>query len=207
VDMNGNVWLGNKPGGTIGVRMYEDGAFLSLPIIYDTSNSGLINNDVQDIAVSTDYLWFLTPSGISRFDGGTGWQSYSSRQEAVEGNYAEIMATINENSLWTIDEHNVWIEDNGVYKRFDGIRWTDYLDLIIAAESNYQNILTTRYLSEFWRVDSKDSIWVNIPGGAVKYDGIAWTTYYPPEEGGLKAVDLSDNKWFGGFGIWRYTGD
>ena len=74
-------------------------------------------------------------------------------------------------------------------------------------ESNYQDILTTRYLSEFWKIDGRDNIWVNIPGGSVKYDGITWTTYYPPEEVGVNAVDLSNNKWFGGFGIWRYTGD
>ncbi|UCD84585.1 MAG: hypothetical protein JSU92_15160 [Deltaproteobacteria bacterium] len=207
VDMNGNVWLGTIAGLKLGVRKYIDGDYIGLPIFYNTSNSGLIDDEVFDIAVSTDYLWFLTPIGISRFDGVTGWVSYSTRQEAIEGNYAEIMTTINENTLWTVDNNNVWIEVGGEYKKYNGSGWTIYPDIIAAVEGDYTDLLSTKYLSEFWKIDGKDNIWVNVPGGAVKYDGIAWTTYYPPEEGGLKVIDLNDNKWFGGFGIWRYTVD
>lgn len=206
-DTNGNIWTNSSDRGVIECEGADWFNCAFSPIFYNTANSGLIDNNVQDIVGSNNFVWFLTPSGISRFGPGTLWVSYLDREQAIESNYSEILTTNRKNSLWTVDNNNVWIEVGGEYKKYNSSGWTIYPDIIAGIESDYTYIVSTKYVSEFWKIDEKDNIWVNLTGGSIKYDGVAWTTYYPPEEGGVKAIDLSNNKWFGGFGIWRYTGD
>jgi|GEM_PF-6879870 len=80
-------------------------------ITYNTDNSGLAYNNVSAIAIdSAGQLWFgyrdypspwASWCGVSKFDGAA-WTTYATTKAAIEANYSDILTTIDENSMWTV---------------------------------------------------------------------------------------------------------
>jgi ligand-binding sensor domain-containing protein len=85
---------------------------------YNTSNSGLVYNRVNAIAIdATGNKWFGTWRGVSKFDG-TNWTTYNTSNSGLAVNGVMAIAVDDSNNKW----FGTW---RGV-SRFDGMNWTTY---------------------------------------------------------------------------------
>jgi hypothetical protein len=134
VDPAGKRWFGTNKGVLV---LSADGTTW-------LTYTGNLLNFVGDIAFdSTGNTWFVSLyNTVTRFDGHT-WTYYNSREEAIQANYAAIMASFNRNrvnpaywnGLWAIEpDGGVWIirsYPNGGGSVgvgfYDGNAWTIYL--------------------------------------------------------------------------------
>ena len=173
-DTEGNIWLGTLSGA---VKILEDTLY-----IYNT-DSGLINNNVYDIEIGTDALWFITMGGVSKWSGGQ-WTSYTTAQGLGSNmNFCSLLD--NSGKLW------VGSLDNGV-SRFDGALWTQY---------NTGNGFLNNSVWDIYE-DLEGNIWFGTGGGVTKYDGSTWENItkadgLPTDTIRAIAQDDYGNMWFG----------
>ncbi len=103
-DRRGNIWFGSHDNGVS--RLDSNGNFTG----FNSNNSGLISNDVRDIAVEgSSRIWFLTPQGVSTFDG-QNWMSYTSRNSPLGNLNPSVMAVDRFGSKW------IGTETGGVFR-------------------------------------------------------------------------------------------
>ena len=132
IDGEGNKWFGTDPhywhiGG--GVSTFDGNTWTT----YRAENSGLAYNNVQAIAIgSQGHKWFgVSDDGtleekVSKFDGTT-WVTYPMIKAAIEADYDDILATLNENSMWTIEPPDkIWTTEGDGVSVFDGTTWVTY---------------------------------------------------------------------------------
>ncbi|HQH18647.1 MAG TPA: two-component regulator propeller domain-containing protein, partial [Bacteroidales bacterium] len=161
---------------------------------YTTSN-GLVNNNIQAIAIDAQgNKWFGTEGGVSKFDG-TNWTTYTTANGL----------TFNSVSAIAIDSQgNKWFGTlGGGISKFDGANWTTYKTANGLANNSVTAIA----------IDAQGNKWFGTEGGVSKFNGTNWTTYTTAN--GLTnnlvqaiAIDAKGNKWFGtlGGGISKFDG-
>lgn len=175
VDGSGNVWVGTRPDvtefGSFGGGLARfDGASWT---IYNTDNSGLTSNDIQAIVINeAGQIWIQAGyepwNGINRFDGAT-WTTYPTIKAAIEADYEDILTTINENSLWTIEPPNkIWTTEGDGLSVFDGASWSTHTTLDSGPISNGVWTMT---------IDGVGQLWIATGSGVSTFDGNIWTHY------------------------------
>ena len=191
---------------------------------YTTSNSGLVGNQVNTIAIDAQGTkWFGTGyDGVSKFDG-INWTTYT---ESNSGLVSNSVYTI------TIDaQGNKWFGTWGGVSKFDGTNWTSYTFVNSGLVENTVTAIAIDYQDNKWfgtmgggvskfdgtnwttytdvnsglcgmsirsiEIDALNKIWFGVWGGVSKLDNSNWTTYLNGEQVGPIAIDAQDNKWVG----------
>lgn len=137
--------------------------------IYDTSNSGLIDNDLWAVVVDHDgNKWLGTLKyGLVKFDGDT-FTVFNKENSAIKGDCVT--------TLFVDSKGNLWAEysrpEEGVVK-FDGENWTVFTAVSLGVES-----IDVRDIREA----SDGAIWFAFPGKAVIYKDGTWSTMKIPYE-------------------------
>jgi hypothetical protein len=167
VDPQGNRWFGTSDG----VRV----------LLADNVTWVIYSSDLIEFATDIAFdemgnTWFARNDEVTRFNGDS-WLHYGSREEAIENNFAAIMASIDSDQvnphvlpgLWIVEEPaGVWIirplSDGGGVGFYDGQTWTIYNQEDSALGSN-----DVRGIA----IDQQSNIWIGTRAGL------------PPAEGGL----------------------
>lgn len=91
-DANNNIWMGTYNG-----LIKYDGMTWTL---YDTSNSGILYNDIRGMAFDSDNNLWLVNGALIKFDG-TNWTYYNSTNSPLpSGFYGEDLYIDNSNRFW-----------------------------------------------------------------------------------------------------------
>ncbi len=142
-DRQGNLWFGSSSQGAS--RLDRQGGWLQ----FTSSNSGLISNRVMRIVEeSPGRLWFLTPDGVSVFDG-RNWMSYTGRNSPLGGFAATSLVIDGSGSKW------IGTNGAGLLKLDSFGRWTDYTTAA-GLPDNRIDALT---------VDDRGVLWIATPAG------------------------------------------
>ncbi|MDD2890298.1 MAG: C10 family peptidase [bacterium] len=128
-------------------------------VVYDTSNSGLPNNDVNTIAIAGVTKWIGTwGSGVAKFDDST-WTVYDTSNSELPFDYINTIG---------ITGPIKWIGTNGEgLAKFDDTHWTIY---------NWTNSdFPNDYVYAF--ALGTTVVWFATSYGVAKFDGTNWTSY------------------------------
>lgn len=199
-----------------------------------TTNNGLVNNDINAIAIDRQgNKWFGTDYGVSKFDG-TNWITIKKENGLVDNDV---------NCITTDKQGNIWFGTYFGVSKFDGATWTSFkksnglIDnnvLCITFDSLGNTWFGTNYgISKFngttWTnyskndglvdnsvtcitIDAKGNKWIGTMHGVSKFDDTSWKSYTNAD--GLVnnwvhciAIDKNENLWFGtNNGIAKYDG-
>ncbi|MFH0864797.1 MAG: two-component regulator propeller domain-containing protein, partial [Bacteroidota bacterium] len=161
-----------------------------------TTADGLVNNDVQAIAIDAQgNKWFGTyGGGVSKFDG-INWTTYTT----VDG-----LASDDVRAIATDAQGNMWFGTYfGGVTKFDGANWITYT----TADGLGGNYVTSI------AIDAQGNKWFGTNNGVSRFDGTNWTTYTTADGLGDNnvtslAIDFQGNKWVGSYnaGISRFDG-
>lgn len=143
-DHQGNLWFGTHDQGVS--RLDRQGAWMS----FTSSNSALIGNRViRIVEEKPGRLWFLTPDGISVFDG-LNWMSYGGRNSPLGRSQATSLAIDRNGNKW------IGTDGSGLFK-LDGFgRWTEYTTTNTRLPDNRIASLT---------IDDRATLWLATPAG------------------------------------------
>jgi len=163
-----------------------------------TAGYGLIDNDIETIAIDQDSSkWFGTWSGVSHFDGTT-WTTYDTSSSGLADNWVMSIAVDSAGSKW----FGTW---SGV-SHFNGTTWTTYNTSNSGLASDYVTVIV---------IDNVGGKWFGTGAFGVSYfDGTLWRTYDTSNSGLADdrvmsiAVDRDGSKWFGtnGGGVSHFDG-
>jgi ligand-binding sensor domain-containing protein len=187
-DMQGNKWIGMLPHWN--GSAFVGGGFAKFDgtiwTVYNTSNSGLPDNNVTSIAIDdSGNKWIATEGGLAKFDG-TNWTVYTTSNSGLPSNYLT--------SILIDGSGNKWIGTSSGLAKFDGTNWTTYTTSNSGLPGNY---LTSIF------IDGSGNKWIGTSSGLAKFDGTNWTTYTTSNSGlpsnytSSIAIDSSGNKWIG----------
>ncbi len=180
--------------------------------LYNTSNSGLPDNDVTSIVIDiSGNKWIGTNSnGLIKFDG-TKWTVYNTSNSGLPNNNVQSISIDGSGNKWIgtsdyydMTEH-IWVRGGGLAK-FDGINWAVYTESNSDLPSNsVQSIAIdgsgNKWIGTSTYHDEIEHIWKE--GGLAKFDGINWTVYDTSNSGLPEnnvqsiAIDGLGNKWIG----------
>ncbi len=189
-----NMWFGT----TRGVSVFDGENWTT----YNTSNSDLVSNRVNAIAIDQEgNKWFGTTGGVSKLDdGGTphnksddAWTTYTTSNSGLVFNKVSAIAVDQAGNIW----FGTRLSDGYGYgvSKFDGVNWTTYNTANGALKSDSINAIA---------VDNSGSVWIGTYNGVIKFDGVTWTIYNTSNSGLASnyvqsiAVDSANEKWFGG---------
>jgi ligand-binding sensor domain-containing protein len=155
-----------------------------------TTTNGLVNNNVNSIAIDAQGIkWFGTGGGISKFNGTT-WVTYNSLN-GISNNVSAI----------AIDkQNNYWFgTQGGGISRYDGTNWTLF-DTKTSSDLGNINAIT---------IDNQGNKWFGNMVGCAEYDGVSWRHDIPFNNSYniiSVAFDSQGNKWFGTFqsGVFKF---
>ena len=193
VDEENNVWFGTRKG-----VVKFDGINW---VIYNTSNSELVNNNITAI-IEDIYgnIWIGTSGGgVSKFDG-TNWITYNTSNSGLASNYVPAIAED--------QDGNIWFGTNSGVSKFDDTTWTAYNTSSSGLAHNQINSIA---------IDQDGNLWFGTNyGGVSKFDGTNWTTYDTSNSGLADnhvrptVIDQDGNLWFGfatsGHGVSKFDG-
>jgi ligand-binding sensor domain-containing protein len=122
VDLQNNKWFG----GTLsGVYMFNGNRWT----VYDTTNSGLLDNYVHAIVVDAKgHKWFGTAKGVSKFDGTT-WTNYTTANSGLVCNETYSIAEDPQGNMWFGTVLGV--------SKWDGVQWRTYTTLNSSLGENF----------------------------------------------------------------------
>ncbi len=143
-DTGGNVWFGSNNKGVSWLD--RDGNWVH----FSSANSGLIGDQVRDIVEELpNKLWFVTPNGLSVFDG-QNWMSYTSRNSPL-GSFIPTKMIIDSSG-------NKWIgtENGGIFKLDSFGMWTHFHQGNTGLPGN---------MIEDLEVDKRGTIWIATSAG------------------------------------------
>lgn len=170
IDTNNIAWLGTLGGGLVS---YDGNSWTT----YDTSNSGLTSNYINDIIIDrSNTKWIATNGGISGFDGET-WTTYDTSDGI--NHPVEAIAIDSSGRLWcgTL---------GGGMMMYDGHTWT-----------SYNSGSAPSFIHEI-AIDHRGTIWTD--GCSFRPPNnwnCGWFDGFYVEEVPCVAVDKYNNKWFG----------
>jgi len=143
-DHQGNLWFGSANQGAS--RLDRQGNWMR----FTSANSGLIGNRVMRIVEeSPGRIWFLTPNGVSVFDGAS-WMSYTGRNSPL-GRCAATALVIDASG-------NKWVGTDGAgLLKLDAFsRWTEHTTVDTPLPDNRIEALT---------LDDHGRLWIATPAG------------------------------------------
>jgi hypothetical protein len=167
-------------------------------IIYNTSNSGLPDNDVRAIAIDGQgNKWIGTTDGLAKFDD-VNWTVYNTSNSGLPNNDVFAIAIDGQGNKW------IGTYGGGVAK-FDGSSWTVYNTSNSGLTSNYVYAIA---------IDGQGNKWIGTSRGLAKFDDVSWTVYNTSNSGLpgnwvlAIAIDGGGNKWIGtgGGGLAKFDG-
>ncbi len=144
-DTSGNKWIGTQSG----LLKFDDTTWT----LYDTSNSGLVAQNIRSIAVDdSNNIWVGTATGgLAKFNGVT-WAIYDTSNSGIPlgGVYAI-----------TIDvSNNMWLGTSAGMARYDGTNWAVYDNLNSPLPANYVGRIS---------IDANHNKWLATSGGIAIY--------------------------------------
>lgn len=152
IDPSGNKWIGFTGKGAAkfdGINWTN----------YDTLNSGIAANYVNDIAFGPlNIIWFATRKGLSRFDGNS-WTTYKTSNSGLPND--TVTALFVDNSI-------VWIGTSNGFAKFDGNTWVSYS---VSNSGLINNNITCI------NKDQSNTIWVGTVAGLTTLSGTSWISY------------------------------
>jgi hypothetical protein len=181
IDASNNKWVSTYAGG---LAKFDDNNWT----VYNTSNSGIGDNDVYAVAIdASNTKWLATyGGGLVKFDG-INWTTYNTGLPSI---YTYDVVIDGSNSKWVATTGGVGV--------FDGSNWTNY------TTSNSQ--LPNNYVYSI-KIDNDGNKWIATWGGGLaKFDGTNWTVYNTSNSGiasnNLRnvVIDASGNKWIAAYG-------
>ncbi len=190
-------------------------------VVYNTSNSGIPHNVVEDITFdASGNIWVATYGGVGKFDGAN-WTAYTTANSILPSNVCYSIKA---------DADTIWIGSVYGLIKFDGTNWTSYpygYVVSMAFEENgtkwfggYQTGLV-KYDGSTWtrydasnsdltdstyysiNIDSVNNKWFATPEGVFKFDDIDWTQFtignsdIPGNIIVALSIDANDTKWIG----------
>jgi len=184
IDGAGNRWFGGD-GGLSKLDSAEHWTH------YNVLNSGLLSNSIVGIAVGTGgdiWVRYSLLDNISRLRADGTWETYPSREMAVQQAFAAVKETLNASDLWTVAGEEVWIG----YEAYDGTQWYDRRP----EDSYWQAPITIT-------ADSKDQVWALEGSRVWRWDQQSWSVYnvniYWSGSLSALAVGPDDQIWVGGY--------
>jgi ligand-binding sensor domain-containing protein len=178
-DRSGNKWIGT--GG--GITKFDGMNWMS----YNTSNSGLPNNEVRSIVIDgSGNKWIGTNGGgVARFDG-TIWTVYNTSNSGLPSNSVSSIVVDGSGNKW------IGTYESGIVK-FDGTNWVVYNTSNSGLPENFVLSIV---------IDRAGNKWIGTYGGGTgKFDGTNWVIYnrsnsgLPDNDVCSIAIDALGNKW------------
>jgi ligand-binding sensor domain-containing protein len=154
-------------------------------IVYNTTNSGLTDNDIRSLDIDNNgQVWIGSINkAIFTFDGTT-WNHYNSANSYVYDNYILSISTDTANNRWIGSR-------SGGLCMYDGTNWHLY-------DTDHSGIPSDKVSD----IQFEGSIvWVATQKGLAKFDRTNWTVYntsnsgMPGDEVRGVAIDKQGNKW------------
>jgi ligand-binding sensor domain-containing protein len=190
MDSYGNLWLGLCKG----VCCYNGNEWISL-----NNSENIMNECVIDLKLdSNNYIWAGTSDkGVSFYDG-TSWTTYT-KNDGLPSDYILSIAIDQDNNVWC-GTYDYYYGDDYQYKYstgvsyYNGDEWIQYNSMNAAQQfSSYVNAIA---------VDNQGIVWFGTESGAVRYDGISWTSFttgdgLPSNEINTIAIGPDNSIWFG----------
>ena len=172
-DNQNNIWAGGLFGGLI--KIENDSVK-----IFDSSNSLLPSNRVNDIEIDDQIVWIVTDSGVV----------YLNQNELID--FSDALPGITDSKIREIEidsEHNIWIvSDNRYLSKFDGKEWASF------ELGQFAGVVTDM------GIDSKNNIWISSWAGFGVYNGSEFISFENTIKiGSVYSLTISkDNKiWLG----------
>ena len=176
IDALGNKWISTL---NTGVYKFDNTNWIT----YDTSNSGIASNRVNDVAFEGSVAWFATQNGISRFDGNT-WLNYNVENSGLPGDTVLCIY---------IDNSDIWVGTNKGLALFNGNVWTIHNTLNSGLINNSVVCINK---------DINGDIWVGTSMGLSVKSGNTWLNYnitnsnIPQDQ--INVIYIDNNaKWIG----------
>ena len=163
---------------------------------YNTANSGLPANRVDDIAFDSEgNKWIGTSNGLAKFDG-EDWEVFSTTNSLLPSEHITAVEVDNNNVVWA----GTW---NGLAS-FDGTSWTAY---------NVENSGLIKTSINALKFDTAGNLWVGYSFfGVAKFDGLT-AIYYNNETTSYNITEVMDidfdssgNLWLGGVYLHKFDG-
>jgi len=167
-------------------------------VVYDTTNSGLSDDQINAIAFDgSGTKWFGTLNeGLISFDGTT-WEVYNESNSGLPDDHVRLIAIDNEGVIWTGPYHRGPFNSlfpGGVYS-YDGSNWTVYDSSNSGLPDNCVNSIAIEASGTKW--------FATMDGSLSSFDGTNWTVYDTSNSGlpftviSSIAIDGNDDKWLG----------
>jgi hypothetical protein len=138
-----------------------------------TTEDGLADNDVYDVAVGPDGAkWFATSRGVSRLSAGGNWMTY--REDGLASDYVQAVAVDGENNKWFATPNGVSLlsaeGDWTTYSMDDGLPADSVSAIAVDAYNNVWVGVRRRYVYGYGYVGSDALVVRSAEDGT-------WTTY------------------------------
>ncbi len=165
---------------------------------YTSENSGLIDNNINDVHIADNVLWAGSQfMGVWKYDGTT-WTNYNTGNSDLLGDIILSVSSDSQGDLWfgTSGWSGPGGQD-GALSRFDGSTWTNYY-------LNNSGLIDDDGLQVF--VDNADTVWIGTEEGISKFYGSTWTDYHTGNSGLIEnhvqaiAFDELSGKWIATMG-------
>lgn len=165
-------------------------------IVYNTTNSGLPNNQVQAIAVDKKGVrWIGTANGLASFDGRT-WTIYKKENSPLPSSMIRTLA---------IDNHDkVWVGTDRGLAVFDGNHWTVY--------NSHNTVFPNEAITTVLCDKKRGNVWIGTEKGLVKFDGSQWIRFDDGNSSLINdhvysvAVEEQGTVWVGTFDHFQFAG-
>jgi hypothetical protein len=109
--------------------------------VFNTANSGIADNVVNDIAFDTNgNSWFATRNGVSKFNGSS-WISYRTANSGLPNDTTNCIFS---------EGVNIWIGTKNGLAKFNGTSWSIYNTGNSGLISNYITAINLRSNGELW---------------------------------------------------------
>ncbi len=170
-----DYWFGTSGTGVVHYRVDT-----KVTTIYDTHNSALLHDVINDIAIAPNGdVWVATNRGASKFSGGN-WQNYTEIEGLIDKNV---------NAIDISAAGVVWFGTNQGLSRYENGVWTSYTK----AEGLPHNQIKAL------AVDADGTLWLMTANGiVVRYNGTAWEKVGGLSNGNVDTMTAVDGIiWFG----------
>jgi len=167
-----------------------DSVHMNQSVVYSTTNSGIVSNRVEAIAIDKDQtVWFATDQGISALSASGEWATYNTSNSGLLNNWILDIAFDREGNGW------FGVNNNGVAMRCPTGEWTSL---------TWDNSPLICQQVDKIAIDLNGNRWFGCTHKVnVLLTSGDWITY-TTDNSGLEgqqgteiAIDSSNNKWFG----------
>ncbi len=152
--------------------------------VYNTQNSQIISDNIQDFKLKNGTIWIVTNAGLSKMVGET-FTNYSN--VPVGQDILNKVAVGNSGTVYMSTYASGFI-------KFNGQTFTTYTNQNSQLPSNVANDIAT---------DSAGNLWIASPVGLIKFNGTTFTTYMANAQVSTLGIDGNDNVYFGVNGMLR----